>query len=436
MATERAADGAWFERARRIFPGGVNSPARSFQAVGLDTPVVIERGRGAWVWDTQGRRYLDYQAAFGPLVLGHAHPRVVEAICRQAAQGSLTGATHPREVEWAEALTAAIPGLEQLRFVTSGTEAVMSAIRLARGYTGRTRVVKFSGAYHGHSDAVLVKAGSGASTVGIADSAGIPHGVLDDVVVLPYNRLEPVETVCREMGESVAAILVEPVEGNMGLVHPAPGFLEGLRALATRIGAVLIFDEVITAFRFHYGPVASLLGVTPDLYCLGKIIGGGLPAGAYGGRRELMEAVAPAGPVFQAGTLAGNPLSAAAGLAMLAVLRETNPYPEMDRLGARLEAGLLAQAREAGLPATINRLGGMFTLFFGPDPVTDYASALATDAGRFARFFRAALRRGIYLAPSRLECWFVSAAHTEADIDWTLERTRDAFAEVAADRDA
>ena len=432
MSGNETSTASWFERARRVIPSGVNSPARSYQAVGGGVPVVIERGRGAWVWDTEGRRYLDYQAAFGPLVLGHAHPRVVEAICRQAAQGSLTGATHPKEVEWAEALVAAIPGLEQLRFVTSGTEAVMSAIRLARGYTGRSRIVKFSGAYHGHSDAVLVKAGSGASTVGIADSAGIPPGVRDDVIVLPYNQLDPVETLCREAGDTVAAILVEPVEGNMGLVRPAPGFLEGLRTLATRIGAVLIFDEVITAFRFHYGPAASLVNVIPDLYCLGKIIGGGLASGAYGGRRELMEAVAPAGPVFQAGTLAGNPLSAAAGLAMLAVLRETNPYPEMERLGAKLEAGLLEQAREVGIPVTVNRMGGMFTLFFGAHPVTDYASALATDAERFGRFFRAALRRGIYLAPSRLECWFVSAAHTEADIEWTLERTREAFAETAA----
>jgi glutamate-1-semialdehyde 2,1-aminomutase len=374
-----------------------------------------------------GRRYIDYQAAYGPLVLGHAHPRVVEAIRRQAAEGTLTGATHPLEVRLAERLIEAIPGLEQVRFVTTGTEAVMSAVRLARAATGRSLVLKFEGAYHGHSDLVLVQAGSGASTVGVPDSGGIPAAVRADTVTAPYNDTEAARQVVAAVGDRLAAILVEPVEGNMGLVDPAPGFLETLRDLATKVGAVLIFDEVITAFRFHYGPAATLVGVRPDLYCLGKTIGGGLAAGAYGGRADLMAMVAPLGPAFQAGTLAGNPLSCAAGLATLDVLRDENPYPEMERLGAQLARGLVEQATAVGVPVTVNRRGGMFTLFFGNEPVTDYRTALATDATRFAAFYRAVLARGVYLAPSRLECWFVSAQHTEADIAETLVATDHAF---------
>lgn len=418
---------AWQDRALQVIAGGVSSPARSFQAVGGGVPPVIVRGSGAYVWDADDRRYCDYQAAFGPLVLGHAHPEVVQAVCDQMAQGSLTGGTHPVEVTLAETLQEAIPGLERLRFVTTGTEAVMSAIRLARAYTGRPGLIKFAGLYHGHSDSVLVKAGSGASTVGLSDSEGIPSGVLSDVFVAPYNHLPSLESLCTVHGDKIAAILIEPVVGNMGLVLPAPGFLEAVARLCRAMGAVLIFDEVITAFRFHYGPVASLLGVIPDLYCLGKVIGGGLPAGAYGGKKALMDWVAPLGPAFQAGTLAGNPLSSSAGLATLKVLRASNPYPDMDRLGQRLAAGLLEQTAQRGIPVTLNRLGGMFTLFFGASSVTDYPSALASDTGQFARLHQALIARGVYLAPSRLECWFVSAAHTLVDIDWTLEQTQAVF---------
>ncbi len=430
MARDSSAD--WFQRAERIIPGGVNSPARAFKGVGGGVPPVMARGEGPYLYDVEGRRYWDYQAAYGPLLLGHAHPRVTAAICAQAAAGTLTGAPHPLEIELAEELTRAVPGLERVRLVTTGTEAVMSAVRLARAYTGRSCVVKFQGAYHGHSDAMLVNAGSGVGTVGLAGSGGIPAGVLQDIVVLPYNQVEPVRRLLAERPDAIAAILVEPVEGNMGLVVPDPDFLPALRGLCRETGAVLIFDEVITAFRFHYGPVASRLGVLPDLYCFGKVMGGGLPAGAYGGRAEIMERVAPLGSAYQAGTLAGNPLSSAAGLALLEVLRETNPYPEMERLGARLEDGLRRQAHKRGLPVQVNRLGGMFTLFFSSAPVRDYETALRSDAGRFARFYRAALAGGVYLAPSRLECWFVSAAHREADIDGTLAVTEEAFAAVGA----
>lgn len=418
---------AWFRRAVAAIPGGVNSPSRAFKGVGGGSPVVMARGEGAYLVDVDGRRYIDYQAAYGPLVLGHAHPAVTDAIRRQAADGTLTGSPHPLEIELAETLLSAIPGLHQVRLVTTGTEAVMSAVRLARAYTGRNRLLKFQGAYHGHSDAMLVDAGSGVGTVGLSTPAGIPGGVREDIAILPYNNLAAVEEFMRHEGEQVAGILVEPVEGNMGLVEPAEGFLSSLAHLASQHGALLIFDEVITAFRFHYGPAGALYGVVPDLYCLGKTIGGGLPQGAYGGRREIMETVAPLGPSYQAGTLAGNPLSAAAGLALLDVLRTTAPYAEMDRLGRILAEGLEEQALHHGIPVVINRLGGMFTLFFTDEPVTDYEGALRSDNGRFGRFYRALLGEGVYLAPSRLECWFVSAVHTEREIELTLEASQRAF---------
>ena len=421
------ASGTWFRRAEEVMAGGVSSPARSFKAVGGDPPVVMERGDGAYVVDVDGRTYIDYQAAFGPLVLGHAHPAVVEAVRRQVSRGSLVGATHPVEVRLAEELTRAIPGLEQLRFVTTGTEAVMSAIRLARAATGRATVVKFDGSYHGHSDAMLLEAGSGASTVGAKDSAGIPDGVRRDLVTLPYNDTAQVSAFMASHGHETACVLVEPVVGNMGLVEPAPDFLETLRDLTTKTGALLIFDEVITAFRFGYGAVGPVLGVIPDLYCLGKIIGGGLPGAAYGGARALMAELAPKGGAYQAGTLAGNPLSSAAGLATLDVLRRENPYPAMEALGRRLAEGLLEQAAAFGVAATVNRRGGMFTLFFGDEPVVDYRSALNTDAERFRRFYQALLRAGIFLAPSRLECWFVSAVHADREIVRTLEAAETAW---------
>ncbi len=423
-----SASDSWFLRARAVIPGGVNSPSRSFQGIGGGTPVVMVRGRGAYLEDVDGRRYIDYQAAYGPLVLGHAHPAVTEAIRRQAGEGTLTGAPHPLEIELAERLCETIEGLQQVRLVSTGTEAVMSAVRIARAYTGRNRVVKFRGAYHGHSDAMLVDAGSGVGTVGMTTPAGIPAGVEQDVTGLPYNDLAAVTEFMEQHGDAVAAILVEPVEGNMGLVEPEAGFLAGLAELARAHAALLIFDEVITAFRFRYGVAGFLYGVTPDLYCLGKTIGGGLPQGAYGGRAEVMAAVAPIGPSYQAGTLAGNPLAARAGLALLDVLRQENPYPEMERLGKLLHEGLVEQASRHGIPVSLNRLGGMFTLFFTEGVVRDYDGALRSDAKRFARFYHALLAGGVYLAPSRLECWFVSAVHTEREIARTLEVSEQAFA--------
>ncbi len=425
-----SASDSWFLRARAVIPGGVNSPSRSFKGIGGGTPVVMVRGQGAYLEDVDGQRYIDYQAAYGPLVLGHAHPAVTEAIRRQAGEGTLTGAPHPLEIMLAERLCNGIEGLSQVRLVSTGTEAVMSAVRIARAYTGRSRVVKFRGAYHGHSDAMLVDAGSGVGTVGITTPAGIPDGVERDVTGLPYNDIDAVLAFMERSGDTVAAILVEPVEGNMGLVEPGTDFLSGLAEIARAHGALLIFDEVITAFRFHYGAAGSLYGVTPDLYCLGKTIGGGLPQGAYGGRADVMATVAPLGPSYQAGTLAGNPLAAAAGLALLDVLSRENPYPEMERLGQLLHEGLIEQARRRGIPVALNRLGGMFTLFFTDGEVRDYDGALRSDAGRFARFYRALLAGGVYLAPSRLECWFVSAAHTQDEIARTLEVTEGAFAAI------
>lgn len=423
--------GAWFARAVRVTPGGVNSPARSFRSVGQDCPVVMRSGSGAYLTDVDGNQYVDYLAAFGPLVLGHNHPRVAEATRQALQEGPLMGTPCPSEIELAETLVGAIEGLEQVRLTSTGTEAVMSAVRLARAFTGRSLIVKFDGAYHGHSDAMLVQAGSGAASAGAGDSWGVPAGVTGDVMSLPFNDVEALAAAMDRWGDRVAAILTEPVVGNMGIVPPRPGYLETLRDIAHRAGALLIFDEVITAFRFHYGAAASLLGVIPDLYALGKIIGGGLNAGAYGGRRDIMQYVAPLGGMFQAGTLAGNPLSSAAGLATLNVLRTESPYGRMDRLARQLADGLVDLAGRAGVPVTVNRVGSALTLFFGADPVTDYETARRADVGRFARFYRRMLAEGIYLAPSRFEAWFVSAAHTAEDIERTLTAAAKAFAEVA-----
>ena len=395
-------------------------------------PPVMVRGEGAWIEDADGRRYVDYQAAYGPLVLGHAHPTVVAAVARQAAQGTVLGATHPLEVQWAERIHAAIPPMRWVRLVSTGTEAVMSALRLARGATGRSLVIKFKGLYHGHSDGMLVKAGSGAATVGVGTSLGVTQAVQDEVVVLPYNDPGAVARCLDQRGSQVAAILVEPVVGNSGTLLPHPGYLSELRRLADRVGALLIFDEVITAFRFRWGAVEQEAAIEPDLYCLGKIIGGGLAAGAYGGREDLKALVAPEGRVYQAGTHAGNPLAAAAGLATLSVLEETDPYPRMAELAAILEEGLRQQARRQGVPVVINRKGGMFTLFFTDGPVYDADGASAASAAQFHAFYHHVLARGIYLAPSALECWFVSAAHTTQDIERTLAATESALAAAAA----
>ncbi|MCY0879641.1 MAG: glutamate-1-semialdehyde 2,1-aminomutase [Firmicutes bacterium] len=430
---ERQLSREWFRRAEAVIAGGVNSPARSFQGVGGNPPVVMARGEGAYLIDVDGNRYIDYLAAFGPLVLGHSHPRVVAAVQEAVARGPLLGTPHPDEIALAEELCRSIEGLEQVRLTTTGTEAVMSAIRLARAYTGRRYVIKFEGAYHGHSDAVLVKAGSGASTVGAADSLGVPAGVTQDVISLPFNDIGRLKDTLETLGPEVACVLTEPIVGNMGIVNPAPGYLQQMAELTRKAGALLIFDEVITAYRFHYGSAGALLGVIPDLYALGKIIGGGLPAGAYGGRRDIMRLVAPLGGMFQAGTLAGNPLSSAAGLATLAVLREERPYARMDRQAATLEAGILDAAKRHGIAVTINRAGSGFTVFFGETPVTDYTSAQLADKGKFGRFHRLMLDQGVYLAPSRFEAWFVSAAHTDAMIEQTLAAVERAFQVLAAD---
>lgn len=420
----------WFQRAERAIAGGVNSPARSFRAVGGDPPVVMDRGEGAYLFDVDGHRYIDYLAAFGPLVLGHSHPRVVAAVNHAMAAGPLLGTPHPDEIRLAEELTRSVRGLDQVRFTTTGTEAVMSVIRLARAFTGRSRVIKFEGAYHGHSDAMLVRAGSGASTVGTADSLGVPSGVTEDVISLPFNNVERLEETLAAVGDQVACVLAEPIVGNMGIVNPVPGYLEAMARLTHQAGALLVFDEVITAFRFHYGAAAQLLEVIPDLYAMGKIIGGGLPAGAYGGRRDIMNYVAPLGGMFQAGTLAGNPVSSAAGLATLAVLREDNPYPRMDRLANDLAVAILHLADHYGLPVTLNRAGSGFTLFFGDTAVSNYDEAQQADKGRFATFHRLMLDQGIYLAPSRFEAWFVSAAHQPEDIEVTIAAVDRAFQQM------
>ncbi len=418
-----------FRKAQQVFPGGVNSPVRAFRGVGGE-PFFVARAAGARLTDVDGRSYVDFVGSWGPLILGHAPAAVVEAIAEAAGRGTSYGAPTPQEVEMAEVVTAAYPSMELLRLVSSGTEATMSAIRVARGATGRDVIVKFDGCYHGHADSLLVRAGSGGATLGIPDSRGVPEGLARLTATLPFNDLDAVRALFATRGDDVAAVIVEPVAGNMGVVPPAPGFLEGLREVTARHGSVLIFDEVITGFRVAYGGAQARYGVRPDLTCLGKIIGGGLPVGAYGGRRDLMGHVAPLGGVYQAGTLSGNPLAVAAGLATLRALREGDPYARLERLGARLEAGLRAAADKAGVPVTVNRVGSMLTGFFTGGAVTDYATARRSDTARYGRYFHAMLAGGVYLAPSQFEAAFVSLAHTEADIDQAARAATEALAVV------
>lgn len=414
------------EKARTLMPGGVNSPVRSFRGVG-GTPFFVDRGEGAYLWDVDGNRYLDYVCSWGPLILGHAHPEVVEALARALERGTSYGAPTALEVELAAMVTEAMPGVEMVRMVNSGTEACMSAIRLARAFTGRPRIIKFAGCYHGHADPLLARAGSGVATLGLPDSPGVPAGTVADTIVLPYNDLDVVNATLAAHGEQVAAVIVEPVAGNMGVVPPAPGFLDGLRELTRKHGALLIFDEVITGFRVAYGGAQALYGVVPDLTCFGKIIGGGLPVGAYGGRRDVMEMVAPAGPVYQAGTLSGNPLAMTAGLATLRVLSRPATYERLERSGAALEAGLLEGAREAGVPVFCQRVGSLLTLFFREGPVRCWDDAARSDTGRYARFFHALLERGIYFPPSQFEACFLSLAHGDAELEQTIAAARAAF---------
>src|SRR5687767_817463 len=393
--------------AERLIPGGVNSPVRAFRSVGGE-PRFIARGEGARIWDVDGREYLDFVASWGPLILGHAPPAVVEAVAMAATRGTSYGAPTPQEVELAAMITAAYPSMEMVRLVSSGTEAAMSAIRLARGATGRDLLVKFDGCYHGHADSLLVKAGSGSATFGIPDSRGVPAALAGLTLTLPFNDLAAVRELFRARGREIAALIVEPVAGNMGVVAPAPGFLAGLRDITTAHGALLVFDEVITGFRVAYGGAQELYGVRPDLTCLGKIIGGGLPVGAFGGRADVMDHVAPLGSVYQAGTLSGNPLAVRARLTVLRLLKDIDPYEELDRRAAKLEQGLRDAAAEAGIQTTINRVGSMLTTFFTAKEVTDWPSARQSDTELYARFFRAMLEEGIYLAPSQFECAFVS----------------------------
>ncbi len=418
-----------FEAAQRVIPGGVNSPVRAFRGVG-GTPFFVARAEGARIADVDGRSYIDFLGSWGPLILGHAAGAIVEAVSDAARRGTSYGAPTAGEVEMALMISRAVPSMEMVRLVSSGTEAAMSAIRLARGATGRDVIIKFDGCYHGHADSLLVKAGSGGATFGVPDSLGVPARLAALTLALPFNDVDAVARAFAAHPGEVAAVVVEPVAGNMGVVPPASGFLEGLRELCTRHGSLLIFDEVITGFRVAWGGAQARYGVRPDLTCLGKIIGGGLPVGAYGGSRELMSRVAPLGPVYQAGTLSGNPLAVAAGLATLAALERGNAYERLERLGARMETDLREAGRAAGVPITVNRVGSMLTAFFTEGPVVDYASAKRADTARYARFFHAMLERGVFLAPSQFEAAFVSLAHTDQDLEETARACRQALEAV------
>jgi len=421
---------AAFARARSLIPGGVNSPARAFGGVGGE-PIFFERADGQWLTDIDGHRYLDYIGSWGPMILGHRHPRVVAAIERALSRGTSYGAPTEGESHLAELIIAAVPSVEKVRMVSSGTEATMSAVRLARGYTGRSGIVKFAGNYHGHVDALLVAAGSSAATLGVPDSPGVTAGATQDTILLDYNATEALEALFAARGDEIAAVLLEPVVGNMGLVVPSRDFLAAARRLTEKHGALLVFDEVMTGFRLAYGGAQEILGVTPDLTTLGKIVGGGLPLGAYGGRRDIMDNVLPAGKVFQAGTLAGNPLAVAAGTATLEELRDHSPYPLLERHGARLEAGFRAAAAAAGVPVWIARRGSMMTMFFQQNagwPVVDWPTASKSDTRAYGRFFWGMINLGVYLPCSQYEALFISAAHTDADIDATVAAAHAALA--------
>ncbi|HEX7339955.1 MAG TPA: glutamate-1-semialdehyde 2,1-aminomutase [Rhodanobacteraceae bacterium] len=416
-----------FQRALRRLPGGVNSPVRAFRSVDGE-PFFTARADGACLWDVQGKRYIDYVGSWGPMIVGHNHPAVREAVERAVRNGLSFGTPCADEVAMAETITRLVPSIDVLRMVNSGTEATMSAIRLARGATGRDRIVKFEGCYHGHADSFLVKAGSGALTFGVPTSPGVPKAMADLTLTLPYNDLDAAKALFESDGDSLAALIIEPVAGNMNCIPPVPGFLEGLRELCTAHGVILIFDEVMTGFRVALGGAQAYYDITPDLTTFGKIIGGGMPVGCYGGRRDLMAQIAPTGPVYQAGTLSGNPVAMAAGLAMLELIQAPGFYADLEARTARLTDGLEALAREAGVPFSSNRAGGMFGLFFNADKVTTYTQATACDGVAFKRFFHAMLDAGVFIAPSPFEAGFMSSAHTEADIDATLEAARTAFA--------
>ena len=423
---ERSRSEELFEDATGLLPGGVSSPVRAFRAVG-GSPLFVERGEGAYLVDVDGHRYVDYVLSWGPLILGYAHPRVVAALEDAVRRGTSYGAPSPLELELARLIQDAMPSIELVRFVNSGTEATMSALRLARAFTGRSKVVKFTGCYHGHADLLLVRAGSGVATLGLPDSPGVTQGAVADTLTASYNDLAAVERLFAEH-DDIAAVIVEPVAGNMGLVVPAEGFLEGLRELTSARGALLVFDEVMTGFRVHPGGAQTMYGITPDLTTLGKVIGGGLPVGAYGGRRGIMELVAPAGPVYQAGTLSGNPLAMTAGIETLRVLGEPGVWKGMARAGERLIAGIGDAAADAGVAGQPTLAGTMFGFFFTESPIRSWEDAQRADTSRFAAFHRATLERGVYLPPSQFEAWFLSSAHGDAEIDATIAAAREAFA--------
>lgn len=415
---------ALFDKALKLLPGGVNSPVRAFKSVG-GSPVFIKKARGSFLWDADGNRFIDYVGSWGPMLFGHSHPRILRAIKAAANNGTSFGAPSELEVQMAELITGLVPSVEVVRMVNSGTEATMSAIRLARAFTGRSKIIKFEGCYHGHADSFLIKAGSGALTLGTPDSPGVPEGVAADTLAAAYNDIGSVQRIVAQHRGALAAVIVEPVVGNMGCVPPKPGFLAALRDLCTVENVLLIFDEVMTGFRLAPGGAQELFGITPDLTTLGKIIGGGLPVGAYGGRRDIMQMVAPAGPMYQAGTLSGNPMAMAAGVEMLRMIRSSRGvYQKLDRMGSMLESEMKEHLRSVGRNYRINRVGSMFTLFFTESDVTDYSSATSSDTRAFAAYFRAMLEQGIYLPPSQFEAAFLSTAHTEREIEKTVRAFR------------
>ncbi|GKV69625.1 glutamate-1-semialdehyde 2,1-aminomutase 1 [Sporosarcina sp. NCCP-2716] len=427
---ERTNSEVIYEEACKHIVGGVNSPSRGYKAVGGGAPTVMARAEGPYFWDVDGNKYIDYLGAYGPIITGHAHPHITAAITKAAESGVLYGTPTEHEVKFAKMLKDAIPGIDKVRFVNSGTEAVMTTIRVSRAFTGRTKIMKFAGCYHGHSDLVLVAAGSGPATLGTPDSAGVPKTIAEEVITIPFNDPESFKAAMDRWGEEIACILVEPIVGNFGIVEPQEGFLPLVHELAKEKGALIVYDEVITAFRFHYGSAAELLGLQPDLMAMGKIIGGGLPIGAYGGRSEIMDNVAPLGPAYQAGTMAGNPASMLSGIACLEVLQTEGLYSELDRLGAMLETGIHEAAEKHGVPITINRKGGALTVFFTDETIVNYDQAEATDGERFGKFFKLMLKNGVNLAPSKYEAWFITSAHTEKDIEDTLAAVDAAFAEL------
>lgn len=416
--------------AEKHIVGGVNSPSRAYKGVGGGTPVYMERAQGAYFWDVDGNKYIDFLSAYGPIITGHAHPNITQAIQKQVEIGTLYGTPTKLEATFAKMLKEAIPSLDKVRFTNSGTEAVMTTVRVARAYTNRTKIIKFSGCYHGHFDAVLVEAGSGPATLGTPDSAGIPKSIAKEVITVPFNDLEYFKKALDEWGDEIACVLVEPIVGNFGIVPPKEGFLKKVNELAHQNGSLVIYDEVISAFRFTYGSAQQIYNVQPDLTAMGKIIGGGLPIGAYGGKEEIMNEVAPLGPAYQAGTMAGNPLSMAAGIACLKVLQEEGTYEHLENLGKMLEEGIIEKAKKHNINLVVNRLVGALSVHFGSDEVTNYEEAEASDTQLFGRFFKLMLKQGVNLAPSKYEAWFLTIAHTKEDIKQTIQAVDQAFAEL------